>query len=174
MIKYAAVLIAVALMSISTARAATAEEISIQLVDAMNYCAMLDRTLNEMKEAQIKQMKGMGPRAGGDVTKDINRTYELIAEVLDCETMKKETAAIYADLFSANELQSLLDFYNSDIGQKFNARQPDLMRRSMELSMGRMQKAMPAIMQKVQQEKIEALKKDTVEKAAEEMAPTAK
>jgi uncharacterized protein len=170
MIKYAATIFTIVCLSVITVRAATTEEIALELVDAMNYCAMLDRTLNEMKETQIKQMKGMGPRAGGDVTKDINRTYEMIAEVLDCATMKKETAAIYAGLFNVEELQGLLDFYKSDIGQKFNEKQPELMRRSMELSMGRMQKAMPAIMQKVQQEKMEALKKAPAGKAAEEQS----
>jgi hypothetical protein len=148
-----------AVLSVPVSRAATSEELSIKLVDAMNYCSMLDRTLNEMKDAQIKQIKGLGPRAGGDVTKDIDRTYELIAEVLDCDSMKKETAAIYANLFSADELQGLIDFYESDLGNKFNEKQPELMRRSMELSMGRMQKAMPMIMKQVQQEKRDALKK---------------
>jgi hypothetical protein len=74
---------------------------------------------------------------------------------MDCDSMKKETAAIYAELFSEDELKGLIEFYNSDLGKKFSEKQPDLMRRSMELSMGRMQNAMPQIMQKIQQEKLE-------------------
>lgn len=133
-------------------------DLANQLVDAMEFCTMMERGFEEMKQNQIKQMQAMGNPSGSTISKDVERTFELIKEVMDCESMKAETAAIYADLFTETELKGLIDFYQSDVGKSFNKKQPEMMRRSMDVSMKRMQKVMPAIMQKVQQEKQEALK----------------
>jgi len=151
------------LTPVTRAQESTAKlDLATQLVDAMEFCTMMDRGLDEMKNNQIRQMQAMGNNSGAAITKDVERTFELIKEVMDCETMKAETAAIYADLFSGEELQGLINFYQSEVGKSFNQKQPEMMRRSMEVSMKRMQKIMPMIMQKVQQEKQEVLKAPAV------------
>jgi len=142
--------------------AARAEEdsarlsLASQLLDAMEFCVMMDRGLEEMKSNQVRQMQALGDRSGAANTKDVERTFELIREAMDCSTLKADTAAIYADLFSEKELQGLIEFYQSEVGKSFSLKQTEMMKRSMEVSMKRMQKIMPKIMQTVQQEKLEA------------------
>lgn len=133
-------------------------DLASQLLDAMDFCVMMDRGLEDMKNNQIKQIKTLGDRGGVANNHDVERTFELIREAMDCDTLKADTADIYADLFTENELRGLVDFYQSEVGKSFSLKQPEMMKRSMEVSMKRMQKIMPQIMQKVQQEKLEAQK----------------
>jgi hypothetical protein len=126
---------------------------ALQLVEAMNYCDMLEGSLKEMKQAQIKQISQMTGRATPAAEREVNRTFELIAETMDCASMKLETARVYAELFTEEELRGLVEFYRSELGQSLNRKQPEIMKRSMQISMERMNKAMPMIMQKMQQER---------------------
>lgn len=126
---------------------------AIQLVEAMDFCEMMSRNLEEMKAAQRKQMSEMGVKITEENLKDFDRTYQMIADVMDCESMKAEMAQIYAELFTREEIDGLIAFYHSDLGKSLNRKQPEIMRRSMQISMARIQKVMPAIMQKLQQEK---------------------
>lgn len=64
-------------------------------------------------------------------------------EDIDWDTMFSE---VYADVFSVEELQGLVDFYKSPVGKKFLSKQPELTGATMQ----RMQKEMMKIMPKVQ------------------------
>jgi hypothetical protein len=129
--------------------------IAVQVLDAMDYCGMLNQSLEQMKAAQIKQMQGRG---GPTVVADINRSYELVKKFLDCNAMKNEAAQIYAEVFSEEELKGLLAFFQSDLGKNFNAKQPELMRRSMESSMKHLNDAMAAVARDMRREKEAAVK----------------
>ena len=146
---------------ILTSGVAKAEEdsratVAVQVLDAMDYCGMLNQSLEQMKAAQIKQMQGRG---GATVAADIDRSYELVKKFLDCDAMKKDAANIYAEVFSEEELKGLLAFFQSDLGKNFNAKQPELMRRSMESSMKHLNDAMAAVARDMRREK-EAAAKD--------------
>lgn len=127
--------------------------LALKLLESMDFCGMLDRNFDEMKAAQLKQIQRMGAMAGRTSTDDVERTFALIKEAMDCESVKAETAAAYADIFTAEELKGLTEFYESELGQSFNKKQPDIMRRTMEISARRLNEAMPRIMQSVQKSK---------------------
>lgn len=63
---------------------------------------------------------------------------------MDWESM---FADIYAEVFTADELQGLIEFYKTPVGQKFIDKQIDLQK----ATMGRMQVEMAKVMPKVQE-----------------------
>jgi len=71
----------------------------------------------------------------------MDSTFEAMKEI-DWEKMFGE---IYASVFSEEEIQGLIDFYKSPVGQKFLEKQPELMAATMQKMQGEMMKIMPQI-----------------------------
>ena len=60
-------------------------------------------------------------------------------------------AELYASTFTEEELQGVIDFYKSPAGKSFVAKQPELMKKSMELNQAKMSAIMPQIQQLIMQ-----------------------
>ncbi|HMP91080.1 MAG TPA: DUF2059 domain-containing protein [Kiritimatiellia bacterium] len=128
-------------------------ELAVDLVKAMDYCRVLDKSFDDIRDAQIKQMSRMGAGMTEDTIKELNRTFELIRELMDCDSMIQDVAGIYADLFNEKELKGLTAFYQSEVGRRYSELLPEITKRSMLISSERVGKAMPGIMRKVQEER---------------------
>lgn len=126
------------------------KELAVDVLNAMNFCDMIDQTLDQMKEAQQKNLSMRGMTT---TSSDLDRTFEIIRENMPCDDMKQEMAGIYAEVFSADELRGVRDFFTSEVGQTFNKKQPELMRRSMEVSMKRVNAAMMKAMEEMRRER---------------------
>jgi len=59
-------------------------------------------------------------------------------------------AEVYASVFTEPELQGIIDFYQSPVGQKFLEKQPELMQATMQQMQGEMAKHMPKIQADIQ------------------------
>jgi hypothetical protein len=124
--------------------------LAVEVLDAMNFCDMINQTLDQMKEAQQKNLSMRGMTT---TSSDLDRTFQIIRENMPCDDMKQEMAGIYAEVFSADELRGIRAFFTSEIGQTFNKKQPELMRRSMEVSMKRVNAAMMKAMEEMRRER---------------------
>ncbi len=153
--KHRIILIAVLLTTVtSTIRAdealAERKDLAVTVLNAMNFCDMIEQTLDQMKEAQ---QKNLGMRGMTTSSADLERTFSIIRENMPCDDMKQEMAGIYAEVFTATELKGIRDFFTSEVGQTFNSKQPELMRRSMEVSMKRVNAAMMKAMEEMRRER---------------------
>ena len=54
---------------------------------------------------------------------------------IDRDAMKREFIKIYAEAFSENEINQLINFYQSPVGQKFLKKSPELMRLGAQIGM---------------------------------------
>jgi len=65
----------------------------------------------------------------------VKRGQEIVIEVFDAEMPKliKDMALLYEDIYSDEELQVMIDFYKTDVGQKFIEKTPDIMAASIPL-----------------------------------------
>ena len=74
------------------------------------------------------------------------QAHTLFADPTLVDDMLAEMVPLYADTYTLDEIRPLTAFYTSPIGQKMQAKMPELMSRSMEISqrvmMPRIQKAM--------------------------------
>lgn len=69
----------------------------------------------------------------------------LITNQLSGETFLPEIAELYVEVFSLDELQGMIEFYRSPLGQKLLARMPELMQRSMSIGEQQMMAVMPKL-----------------------------
>lgn len=113
--------------------------------------------VKKMLPAQIEQMgkmsgqTNMPPEALGQSEKII----DLVAAELSWEKVKNDYINLYAETLTDDELKAAIVFYKTPEGQAFVNKQPELMKRAMELNQKLMMKIMPRI-----QEMTKGMRKD--------------
>lgn len=108
--------------------------------------------------AQLDQMTEQMNHSQGNVAKDdpLRRKHQqelnqLIRTELSWQQLEQPMIAIYSSVFSEEELQGIIAFYQSDAGQKMVKRQPELMQASMAVMQEQSMLLMPKIKQLVEQ-----------------------
>lgn len=120
---------------------ATIEKL-LQVTDA---AAMMDQAYLQMDQISEQMLKSTGTGLDQDpqarqMVKNINA---LVREELSWKQLEEPMIALYGNVFSEDELQDIITFYQSDVGQKMLKRQPELMQGTMVMMQEQMQRLMP-------------------------------
>lgn len=85
--------------------------------------------------------------------KEFNKVFrKIFFKYLSYDQMKGDVAQLYVELFSEDEIQELINFYETAIGKKLLQQTPTLARRSVEFSQQRVAKALPKIQEEIREE----------------------
>ncbi|MBU6222619.1 MAG: DUF2059 domain-containing protein [Planctomycetes bacterium] len=162
--------------------------LAADLLDAMNMEAQVSQSFEAAKAAipaQMKQMQSFLPAGPNgekrglpteQTEKMMDRMLGMIATEMSWEKVKADYVALYADTFTADELEELLAFYRSAAGKSFVAKQPLLTRKSVAMSQKSMLRLMPKIIAMTTESVAEAAPPARVEPVKEcvaEAAPAA-
>lgn len=120
---------------------ATIEKL-LQVTDA---AAMMDQAYLQMDQISEQMLKSSGAGLDKDpqarqMVKNINA---LVREELSWKQLEEPMIALYGNVFSEDELQDIIAFYQSDVGQKMLKRQPELIQGTMVMMQEQMQRLMP-------------------------------
>ena len=129
------------------------------LVDEMlsltNAESMLQSTMDQVRTMMQQQVGKMMDSDGQfkQYAKDIeplvaeyeNQLVDVIRKGLNWKEMKPRMAALYGEVFSEEELASIVAFYKTEAGQSFLKKMPALMTRSMQLGQEQMQNVLPEL-----------------------------
>ncbi|WP_020675776.1 DUF2059 domain-containing protein [Geopsychrobacter electrodiphilus] len=74
----------------------------------------------------------------------------LLFKGLSWDSLKEEYTKLYTDTFTEKELQGLIEFSKSPLGQKMAEKSPILMQKSMEIGRQHAQQVMPKVQQAIQ------------------------
>ncbi len=137
--------------------------------------AMVKKMMPAQMEKIMKQTAGKEnePSNGKKMTDKMTKVQDKIMddvaeELMSWEKIKDDYITLYAETFTEEELKGVIAFYKSPAGQAFTKKQPELMKRTMELTQKRMLQWMP---------KIQALSKEMIESSRKDVkgaAPSAK
>ncbi|MBU8921174.1 MAG: DUF2059 domain-containing protein [Bacteroidales bacterium] len=119
-----------------------------ELLDAMEMQETIEKSFEMVKEMIPAQMKAMGvsEEATSDEDKEAaQKMTDLIMKEVSWDNLKDDYITIYAETFTEEELRGLVAFYKSHVGRKFIEKQPELMKRSMQISQMKMMELMPKI-----------------------------
>lgn len=142
-------------------------QLAAKLMSLMNVDKRIPEAFKQVRNSLMPGMlKDMGipPQEQEKVRKFQNEIFDIYEKEFSWEKLKDDYIKIYAGTFNEKELQGLVDFYNSPLGKKIIAKQPELMRQSMQV----MQKQLRVIIPKIKQ-KVEELKKAEMQKRKETM-----
>lgn len=142
---------------------ATAEE----LLNVMNVQQSIEKSFAMVKRMIPAQMARMSQATGqtnmlSSATNQTDTLLDMVAREFSWDKIKDDYITLYSETFTEDEMKGIIAFYKSPEGQAFTKKQPELMKRSMELSQKLMMNILP---------KIQDMAKDMAEKAPATMAP---
>lgn len=129
-----------------TQRRAMAEE----LLNVMNMQDTIEKSFAMVKQMIPVQMEKMKEVTGttnmpANAVSHVDKMMEMFTEELSWNKMKDDYITLYAETFTEQELKDTVAFYKSPAGQAFVKKQPELIKRSMEISQKLMMQIMPKI-----------------------------
>ncbi|MDT8390480.1 MAG: DUF2059 domain-containing protein [Lentisphaeria bacterium] len=132
------------------------------LVNAMQMTKAMDASFDQIVRfsEQMVDAQNLSAEEAAKAKESSKKAMEItFAKVknIDWVTMFSE---IYAEVFTTKELQDLIDFYLSPIGQKMIEKQPQLMQATMQKMQVEMGKIMPDLQRDIQKAIEEAKQED--------------
>lgn len=122
-------------------------DLAIELLALMDMDQIIEATrgqIESMIAAQIDQVAECD--AMRPAIKDFSRDMgALVTTQLSADAFMPQIAQIYVDVFTENELEAVLAFYRSPVGEKMLTKMPELMQRSMAISQAQVTALMPRI-----------------------------
>jgi len=127
-------------------RQALAEE----LMNLMNTRQNIETSLGMFKQMLAQQMAKMQPPArtpeeAAKAAEPVEKIMDMITKELSWDKMKEQYINLYSETFTEPELKDIIAFYKSPSGQAFIKKQPEIMKRSMELTSQMVSRIMPKI-----------------------------
>lgn len=102
---------------------------------------------NQMIFAQIQKMnpKSEDPAVQARLTTYMEKIMNMVRDEMSWDKMKDEYITLYSETYTEPELKDMIAFYKTPSGQAFIKKQPEVLKRSFELS----QKVMGGLMPKI-------------------------
>ncbi len=144
-------LLLLVIISFSGAAQKTADYNSVEeLLLLMRIDETLTRTFAQMRPTFLQQFQQL---AGDELTteqaqiteKYLEKLFDLMEEEISWEKLKDDYIRIYSAVYTEEEIQELIEFYRSPVGQKTVEQMPVLMEQSMAISQKYLLNLMPRI-----------------------------
>jgi uncharacterized protein len=169
-------LVAIALAFSTSVQAAPTDESINQLLDLTKAGKLLDSVWSQMDgmmKANIQQLTKGKPLSADEqaiMDKQQAKTMAIMKNELSWEKLKPGFVQVYRETFSQEEIDGLIAFYKSPVGQAFVDKQPALMKNTMAL----MQQRMGPLIQQIQKMSEETAKELQAAQAKNAATPAAK
>jgi hypothetical protein len=143
-------------LACTTATAAAQDDerpkLAVQIMELMEWRKQVGSTFEALTKAQIEAATSMVRQSGraadveriGVMQRELN---EVLVTELDWDGMSRETAQIYASVYSEEELRGILAFYQSPAGRAMVTKSPEVMNRML----GATQKLVAAVLPKIRE-----------------------
>jgi len=169
-------LVAALTFSISLQAAPPSDESINQLLVLTKAGKLMDTVFAQMDGMmktslqQVTKGKPLSPEEQAIMDRQQARMIAIMKEELNWDKMKGMFVQTYRETFSQEEIDGLIAFYKSPVGQSFVDKQPEMMKRTVTL----LQQHMGPMMQKIQQMSEETAKEMKAAKANNSPGPATK
>jgi hypothetical protein len=116
----------------------------MELTEVSKMMEAMQHQVQNMFNGMSKQL-GVSEKEKPKFDKYMTQVSELMAEYMTWSTFKEPMIDIYTKHFSEHEVQGLITFYQSEIGQSMTKKMPLVMQDSMLVSQELMKDLMPKI-----------------------------
>ena len=117
------------------------KKLAEQLLLTMQVDKQVDSAYDRIKATQKDRLKEMN--ATPDVIESQEKILDMMSKEMGWAKLKDDYVAAYADTFTDEDLQGLVNFYKSPVGQKLVTKTPDLTTKIMDISQKRMKEILP-------------------------------
>jgi hypothetical protein len=125
---------------------------ALNLIEVANVEKLLDQVIVSVEAMMRQQFNGMDlPPEGQAAAEKLQKEIIVwMSEIFQWEQMKNLYVDLYADVFSEQELNELIEFYQSPLGRKLLAKMPELMQKSMMKTQAVIQEKMPEFQRRME------------------------
>lgn len=137
----------IAATSMANADVAKQRALAEEMLEVSQASSVLDnmsKQVDAMFAQTVQQMNLTGDKQA-EAEKYQQRLNTIMKEELSWDKLKGQFVDVYVDVFSEEELEELVEFYKSPLGQKLIVKMPQLMQESMGLAQKQMQSIIPKI-----------------------------
>ena len=126
-----------------------------QLLTIMKLNALPDQILGDVKnQTQTLSQRQFGPNPTPDQQKQVadfqTKITTLVSDSVGWKVMQPDFVKLYSDTYTEPEIDGILSFYKSPVGQSMLAKAPELSQKSQEIARQRMATIQPQLRQAVQ------------------------
>ena len=124
-----------------------------QLFETMHTASLIDNLMSQVegtvRGSMAQAVAGQKPNAQQQkILEDMeHRIFALVKEQLDWKELEPMMVDVYRNTFSQREVDGMLNFYRSDVGQAVVTKLPTATQQSMAAMQGRMRSLTPKIQQ---------------------------
>lgn len=117
------------------------------------YSQVIHMVAEQAKAGVIQQIRGakVTPEMEADIDAYFKQISDLVSEYMGWEKLKPEYVQLYADAYTEEELDAIVAFYASPVGQSMVEKTPTLMAKSSEISQRKLAAASPVLQQMMQE-----------------------
>jgi hypothetical protein len=125
---------------------------ALRLLEVTETQKMLDQMMSAVDTMMLQQFDAMGLPPEGREAADAMRVevMQWFSDFFVWEEMRDLFVDIYVEVFSKEEIDEMVSFYESPLGQKMLAKMPALMQKSMEKTQAMLQEKLPQLQQRMQ------------------------
>ncbi len=127
-----------------TAADKASEGAAEKLLDSMNMEYTLAQSIEQMLNMQLQQNPAMAPYKGV--------MSQFLKKHMSYDSLKSDMVKLYAEAFSATELNEITAFYKTDVGKKTIKKMPSLMAAGGQIGAQKVQANMPELQAMIQAE----------------------
>lgn len=139
-------LVAISACSVAFAADSDKEALVKELLEVTETQKLLDQVKPQMKSIMNSAVpENLPPEKQPIVDKYNKRVIDLVLEEVNWEKLQPQYVDLYMRVFSESELQEMLVFYRSPLGQKMLKKMPELMQESMVMMQKQMQATLPKL-----------------------------
>jgi uncharacterized protein len=144
------ILVAVAFSARSEDKDKWKRALAEELLEQTNAKEATQTSFDLIKQMVTSQLRAVKPPEGrAEATKELadqlNKILDVVAEEFSWENMREDYINLYAGLFTEEELKDLIAFYRSPVGREFVKKQPELMKRTLEITQRKVADIIPRI-----------------------------
>ena len=108
------------------------KELAAKLIPVLKIGDGVTRSFEQIKKSQLDmQARQFKSRQIQDTEETSRKTMELMNKELNWDKLKDQFINLYAESFSAEELEALIKFYDSPAGAKIVDKQPEVQQKAM-------------------------------------------
>lgn len=136
---------------------------AVELMKLLEIRKNIDASMAQVMafSEQMIDSQDLDPEVAAVAKKSSKVSMEATLEAMQNMEWEAMFADIYSKVFTADEIQGLIDFYNAPLGQKLLEKQPELMAATMQ----KMQIEMSKFMPQIQEAAMKAIQEAKAEKA---------
>lgn len=111
------------------------ETLAMEIIELTQADQMLEGMADQMQQQMHRQMESqISCPAEREVAIELTRVFSSeLRDLMQSSDLRAELILGYAEIFTRDELEGLVDFYRSDLGKKLIESQPEIAQRTMKV-----------------------------------------